>query len=201
MTAIQQGGDRTNYAYLFESSYWNDDNFKPIYDLNVSTGTAMLRNSAITDLKGILEKQGVVLDTSGCGNLYNFMRDSKITHSPAISCISSSSVSQTFYGCRDLVSVKLVLKSDGSNTFDNPFSYCESLEDLEIEGVIGQNNFRLHWSTKLSKASIINVINALSTTTSGLSVTLSKVAANNAFTEAEGNALLATRPNWTINLL
>lgn len=201
MEAIQQGGARKNYASAFSSPYWTDDNFKPVYDMYTTATTEMFWNSYITNLKGILEKQGVVLDTSGSGNIYQIMRDSKITHSPTISCLGVTIITQSFYGCRDLISLKLVLKADGTNTFSTPFAYCESLVDLEVEGVIGANDFNLRWSTKLSRASIESVINALSTTTTGLSVTLSETAVNNAFTTDEWNALIATRPNWTINLL
>ena len=201
MTAIQQGGAKTNYASTFQSSYWTDDNFKPIFDMNVTGGTAMFKDSAITDLKGILERRGVTLDTSNCGNVYELMSGSKITHSPAISCLGVTVITQSFYGCRDLISLKLILKADGTNTFSTPFAYCESLVDLVVEGVIGAKDFNLRWSTKLSRASIESVINALSTTTTGLSVTLSKTAVQKAFaTEAEWNDFIAIRPNWTINL-
>lgn len=64
---------------------------------------------------------------------------------------------------------------------------------------------------KLSKPSITSIINCLSTTTSGLTVTLSKTAVNNAFETSEGVAdgstsqewlnLVATKTNWTISLV
>jgi hypothetical protein len=67
--------------------------------------------------------------------------------------------------------------------------------------VIGQKNFNVHWSPKLSKASIESIINALSSTTSGLTVTISKTAKEAAFTSAEWSALIATKSNWTISLV
>ena len=64
--------------------------------------------------------------------------------------------------------------------------------------------------TLLSKASITSIINALSSTTSGLTVTLSKTAVNTAFetesggadgsTSQEWLALATTKSNWTISL-
>jgi hypothetical protein len=67
--------------------------------------------------------------------------------------------------------------------------------------VIGQKNFNVHWSPKLSKASIESIINALSSTTSGLTVTISKTAKEAVFTTEEWATLIATKPNWTISLV
>lgn len=81
------------------------------------------------------------------------------------------------------------------------FDGCSNLENVTFEGTLETNQADFRWSTKLSKASIESVINALSTTTSGLSVTLSKTAVNNAFTTDEWTSLAGTKPNWTINLV
>ena len=91
------------------------------------------------------------------------------------------------------------------------FTNCFQLQNLTIEGIIGQNGFNVQWSTKLSKASITSIINALSETTSGLTVTLSKTAVNNAFetsagaadgsTSEEWTTLEGTKTNWTISLV
>jgi hypothetical protein len=92
-------------------------------------------------------------------------------------------------------------------TFSNCFNNMTMLETLIFEdgSTIGGNGFNVQWSTKLSKASITSVVNALSSTTSGLSVTFSKTAVNNAFsggsTGAEWTALANTKSNWTINLV
>lgn len=95
--------------------------------------------------------------------------------------------------------------------FSHVFDYDTNLKNLTIEGTIGQNGLNFQWSTQLSKDSIVSVITSLSTTTSGLSVTLSKTAVNNAFetstgtadgsTSAEWLALIGTRSNWTISLV
>ena len=87
---------------------------------------------------------------------------------------------------------------DENTLFTSTFIQCNALENLTIDGTIGQNNFNLKDSTKLSKASIESVIDALSTTTSGLTVTFSKTAVDNAFTADEWAALKATKSNWDI---
>ena len=83
-----------------------------------------------------------------------------------------------------------------------------NVQNLIIEGTIGQNGLNLQHSKKLSKESITSVINALSTSTGGLSITLSKTAVDNAFynnivvgsNTMEWGQLVASRSNWTINL-
>ena len=105
---------------------------------------------------------------------------------------------------------KLILAQDGSQTFTSTFSTMIALENIEIEGTIGKNGFSLSQSQKLSKKSLISVVEHLSTTTSGLSVSLSKNAVNKAFetsvgandgtTSTEWLALIGKKSNWTISL-
>jgi hypothetical protein len=87
---------------------------------------------------------------------------------------------------------------------------CAELVDCPFEGVIGSNGIDLHWSTKLSHDSHVSIFNALSTATTGLTVTFSRTAVNKAFetsegandgtTSAEWLALVAAHNNWTISL-
>ena len=116
----------------------------------------------------------------------------------------------TFAQCTKLHTIEKLVLSEKVYPLSS-FVNCYELENLTIEGIIGQNDFNVQWSTKLSKESIISIINALSVTTSGLTVTLSKTAVNNAFETAKGNAdgstseewaaLIATKQNWTISLV
>lgn len=114
-----------------------------------------------------------------------------------------------FEGSKYLHTIKKITLESGT-IISNWFDYCTSLVNLTIEGTIGQNGFNVSWSP-LSKASLISVINALSDTTTGLTVTLRLAAVNTAFettagaadgsTSDEWTALIATKPNWTINLI
>ena len=81
--------------------------------------------------------------------------------------------------------------------FPTPFP---KLTNFFVSGVIG-SDFDIKNLTLISKDNIINIINCLSTTTSGLTVTLSQTAVNNAFTTEEWEALEATKSNWTISLV
>ena len=122
---------------------------------------------------------------------------------------SGTNFSYMFIGCTKLTTIPQLDTSKGTN-FSHMFSSCTNLTNLTMTGTIKANGMDLHYSTKLSKASIISVINALSDTTNALKVQLSKTAVNNAFETSDGVAdgstseewttLIATKANWTIAL-
>lgn len=205
--AYQDYGKRTNYQSAFMRG-WNEQNFKPKYDIRIEGSASGMfdTNLYIRDVKAVLDKCGVVLDTSKATNLQYFLTSSNIEAFGVIDVTSLSSVNYVLYYCPKLVSVeKFVFKADGSQPINDAFYQLAILENLIVEGTIGQNGFNVQWSTKLSKASITSIINALSTTTSGLTVTISKTAINNAFnggsTGDEWLNLVATKNNWTISLI
>ena len=199
----QQNGARTNYQHAFSGHGWTEKTFKPKYDMMPSRGDGMFRlNTTMTgDFVELLKTLDVTLDFSKCTNFNDAFSYCYFDRIGIIDTTSASNLGTTFAYSRIRTIDKLVLKSDGSQKYSNPFASQEHLENLTIEGTIGQNGFNVQYSTKLSKASITSIINALSTTTSGLTVTLSQTAVNNAFTTDEWNALIATKSNWTISLV
>ena len=62
--AFQQNGKKQSYAYSFVD--WYDEAFTPKYDIVPNSGgmTQCFYSTKITNLKALLEKQGVKLDTS-----------------------------------------------------------------------------------------------------------------------------------------
>ena len=192
----QQNGERRNYIGAFCGALWDDTTFKPKYDL-IMTGDLRytFSNNRISDLKGYLEQEGLVLDTSGITYTINPFLWSMITRLPVIDFSSASSIS--FYYAYLLKSIdKLILKQDGSQSFN--FQGVGSLEEIEIEGVIGKAIDL--GACPLSRQSIESVVAALSDITSKLTVTFKKTAKEAAFTEDEWNALKATKSNWTFAL-
>lgn len=204
---IQNGGARVDYSNAF-GKYWNTEIFKPKYDMTPTSGVQMfnrfggevITDAPPVDLAGILERAGVRLDTSQIPNFANFFYYSSVGHVPEISVISSKSKLIGMFGlCKKLVKIdKLILKNDGTDIFDGTFLQTAALTDIVIEGVIG-NSIDLSYSP-LNRASIESVMNALSHTTTERSISFNKSAVNAAFTTDEWNALVATKPNWTITL-
>ena len=116
----------------------------------------------------------------------------------------------TFIWCSNLRKIARI-RFRGDELFDQTFHYCSSLEEVNFEGVIGTNGLNFQWSKKLSKASWKSIINCLSSTTTGLSITGSLESVKKAFetsegandgdTSAEWLELETSRSNWKINLL
>ena len=214
----QSRGSRRTYEHAFRGLFagsvngWDDSNFKPKYDIIASNLDHCFQYSSITNLKQILEDCGVSLsfsDSMIAAGLYYAFEQSRITHIPELYCPTVSNMQNAFRICRDLKSIDKITVSSGCSTL-NAFQNCTALEEIRIGSVIA-NAWNFQWSTKLSKDSITSVINALSNTSSGLTVTFSKTAVNNAFKTAEGLSdgsnssewatLIETKPNWTISLV
>ena len=205
--AYQDNGNRGNYEFAFSGKGWTDSAFKPKYDITLNTtysGTHTFHNSEITDLCSLLDKQGVTINTSGSKSFGQFAQNSKITKFPTIDFRKASDSTNYAFASTSLKSIEKLMVSDltiwGAQTFSN----ATNLENVIFEGEIAKSGLNLQWSNKLSKASITSIINCLSTTTSGLTVTLSKTAVESAFgstTSAEWTSLIGTRSNWTISLV
>lgn len=220
--AYQDNGNRAYYGNAFAGAGWNDETFKPKYDIKpITDASRILSGTKITDFKGALEKAGVVFDLSKAVSIsYITDNSTTLTRLPELNVTSAKTLQYFLYQASALVSVdKVILKSDGSQNFGaQSFGYLNALEEIRFEGVIGQNGLNFQQSKKLSKASITSIINALSTTTSELTITLSKVAVNKAFETNEGandgelsaewkalagdknEGIDGIRKNWTISL-
>lgn len=200
--AYQNNGKRKNYQLAFSGSGWNSITFKPKYDMFINYAFEMFRGCGEIDVKNC----GVSIDFAECTSFSNFAHSSGITRFGVIDTRKVTNLSYAFYSCSKLISIeKLILKGDGSQSIggSTTFAECYNLTDITIEGTIGSaTNFKD--CKNLSKASIESIINALSTTTSGLTVTLSRAAVD-AVTAIYGiqwwGELYDSRPNWTITLV
>ena len=110
--ACQENGNRTAYSYAFAHGSWKDETFKPKYDIRpVGDASYMFNKCKITDLKGILERQGVVLDLSGMTwSISVFFECRQMTRVPTLD-IRNTTSDFAFSYCANLVSIdKLILK-------------------------------------------------------------------------------------------
>ena len=185
---FQENGLRNNYQSVFDgavSKCWTDANYNPKYPITIgiiSGGNLMYRNCLITDTKvPIIYADGL-----------------------------TGTISTVFSNAGYLKTIPELHVVEGL-TYTVAFQNLKALEDLTVTGVIGGDGFNVQWSTLLSKASITSIINALSSTTTGLTVTLSLAAVNTAFETSTGanngsastawTTLIATKTNWTISLV
>ena len=176
---FQDGGKEKSYYYAFAYKRFNDETYNPKYDIRIGNGT-----------------------TPGRDVFYN----SAITDTKVNIYANSSSLYQCFYGAVLLETIRLLSVYE-TTSLDQTFPSCESLKNITIEGVIGQN-IDIHWSP-LTTESIVNIIEHLSTTSSGKTLTLNTSAVNAMtfpYTSTESGVtyngwdeLIGTRSNWTIS--
>lgn len=182
---FRDGKLRTTYEYGFQA--WRGSSFKPKYDLVLSGpyNTKSFRQAQGFDLYDMTVGRGVAFDTSGATTLNAVFNQSAIGKIPPLDLSSCTSMPSTFsamgrmsgYTTTDIVLNNLREDCTFNKTFDN----APNLENIMITGTIGQNGFDVISCTKLSKASIESIINALSDTATGKTLTLSKTAVRNAF--------------------
>lgn len=235
---FQQNGERTNWCYAFAGSGWSTENLNPKHTIRVVSNheyavecaEGMFYRCGQDDLeldKPMVERTLVdmtevckKLDFSACDSASKIFQDSFCKN---ITCDFSNvtTLANAFNSkSGDIRNVRIKV-SDKCNTYTNTFLYYGSWEADEGEGiestliflegsVIAASRINLSDAATLSKASITSIINALSTTKSGLSITFSADAVNNAFgidvgdesTYPEGSeyyALRHSKDNWTIN--
>lgn len=201
--AFQQNGNRTDYDFGFGGKGWIDETFKPKYPLKPSSSAYMFRGSTLAELPEI------DFVTNNCFNFYGtFFNASNLKRVGDIYSIKAGNIGELFYGCQSLESTGVITVKEATS-YGSSFYNCFNLANIIFDGVIG-NDINFQWSTKLSGQSIKNIIEHLSDTASGKTLTLSKTAVDKAFEEGEGanngsqtqewEWYLGTKPNWTISL-
>ena len=206
--AFQQNGNRTDYHFGFSGKGWRDETFKPKYDIVVRGGDSMfawfnymMSTTPAFDMKGYLEERGLKLDFSqNTASAYRPFFYANISRLGVLNVSKTLSLA-AFFQNAEISSVDSFITSeeqDMTTTFDG----CTNLKDISFDGIVGQKlNMK---SCPLSKASIASVVNALSGTASGMTVTFKESAVTDAFgstTAQEWLDLTATKSNWTISLV
>ncbi len=200
----------------FSGRGWNNETFRPKNDIVIESSSGwstFYMNGYEGDLVELAEELGIKVTFNLISGDSTF-RETLFTRLPPVTLLKSYSTG-LFRGSTKLHTVDKLTIAETVNGFSYFFMECYALENLIVEGTIaygnGSNSFNTSWSHKLSKASIISIVNALSDTTTGLIVIFSMTAVNTAFetsagaadgsTSDEWTALVATKPNWTINLI
>lgn len=184
--AYQENGTKTNYAGAFYGPSWNDETFRPKYDIAPSSYgcSSSFFQTAITDLAAALDRQGVKLDFSKVQSLSStFQAAGGITKIPPLDLSSAISCSNTFYNCDDLETITLNNIKEAC-VFNKAFVGCSRLTDVTLSGTVGQD-IDFQYSTKLSADSIRSIIAHLSDTAQGKTLTLSRAAVENAIANGE----------------
>lgn len=197
---FQGYGQRSDYQYGFYCWY-NMKEIKAKYPIKANMLYATFTNCyALETLPTITPNK-----TTGFDTIFNAFANCYKLKSIDIDLVNASTVDSawdsTFNRCRELTTIKKMVVLDSQIFKQSTFRECNALENITLDGVIGQNGFDIHWSTKLSADSLASIINALSTTKTGLTVTLPSTAQNNyesKYGSGSWATLTATKSNWTI---
>lgn len=200
---IQQNGARNHYAYAF--ARWDVEYVRPKYKViitNVNGAASMFDSCTMkkVETKYFDFSQKATGKSNNAGYYYTFANCANLEEIEDVGLIPQHNCYNTFSSCKKLHTIAK-LGVDANTKYENTFQYCYEIQSITIDGIIGQNRFDIHWSTKLSADSLKSIINALSTTTTGLTITLPTTAQSN-YEEVYGSGswatLVATRSNWTI---
>lgn len=176
----------------------------PFIDTSKGTNFSSMFNgcAALTAIPPLNTSQGTNFSNmfDGCQALITL---------PSLNTENGWAFANMFYSCRSLVTIPALNVSRGT-IFSNIFFNCTALENLTLTGTLRESGVDLHYSTQLTKTSIISVVNALAADIAGKSITLSLTAVNRAFETSDGASdgtsagewqnLIAAKSNWTILL-
>ena len=189
-----------NGANCFTGYHWTDNNFKPIRDIVVAYGERIFSVSGIQDLRGCLQRQGVVLDTSKATTMAYAFSSSKIKYLPVIDCSGVNRTAGMQYlisTCSSLIEVEKIILPDPSkiSNYNGMLTGCSNLERVIFEGAIGKIGLNLSGSPKLDHESLMSVINCLAPTSTAMTVTLG---ATNLAKLTDDEKAIATEKGWTL---
>ena len=183
---------------------WTEETFKPKYDIIPSSAPYLFcGNNLKIDLVEHFEKIGKKLDFSQCTNQNSCFFMSSFTRVGNVSALGG--YYYVFQDCNSLVTIDewgdaqgREISGDGLTT---TFKNCVALENIKIKGKFARD-IHFHWSTKLTRASIESIVNALSSNVTGRTLQLSKTAVSNAFSDSWDDYIKTHKPEgWTVTLL
>lgn len=171
---FQNFGKRTNYGYAHYQQAPTEDTFPLKYDMyptamqNYTMGTS----GGTVNLEKLIEDKGVVFDTGNCTVFDYAFSSSCVTNVPVLDTRSCEKLTALIGWSPKAISVrKIILKDDGSQTFQYFAQTTANLEEIYFEGCIGKN-ISFQWSTKLKRNPILSILQALNATVSGVTITL-----------------------------
>lgn len=209
---FQLNGTRNMYGFGFCGAGWNAETFKPKYVIKPASGTTTTQSMfASFGARLVSDYASEPVDFAELNKMLDFSQATSMTttfdsawiKNLTIDCSNVTSMNQTFVrnngGEIDNITIKV---SEKCVTFSNFFGYRSDTTTIKFtdDSVIAVT-LTFKDVVKLNKASFESIINALSTTASGKTVTFSKTAKEAAFTADEWAVLIATKPNWTFSLV
>lgn len=208
--SIQDNGNRTTYQNFFAFT-WNDEVLRPKYNIRPTNANSMFLSCQVNNIKACFDNAGIVFDTSNSTSLSYLFQSAVSTEMPKVVIPQGYDLKGTsgmYNSCKNMVSAEIEFNEGVGSYPSGMFSWSSNLKDLTVTGTIANGGLNFSSNTKLSATSITGIINALSTTTSGLTITFSKSCIAKAFPYdgmfeygSRWYELVNSRSNWTISLV
>lgn len=162
---IQQKGERTNYASAFV--YWNVDYVRPKYKVVPTHQFSSNQTFNSSKIKKVEAEyfdfsQKAFYNGSNAGVYYMFNACTLLEEIEDIKMPLVPNYSYAFAYCYKLHTIGFPLKCDETTTWSNTFTNCSALQNVTIDGKIGQKSFNVSTCKKLTKASLLSILKALS---------------------------------------
>ena len=194
--SYQNNGNAVSYYYAFAGKRWNDNTFRPKYDIKATDVRGLFMESNIVDLKALFENANVEIDLSKCTELnQTFYYASKMTSCPTLDVSTISKFNQTFRYCNKIDNLEFK-NIQASCVFDAAFMYCYALKNFKCTGTIGKT-FIISSSSGLTDESVQNIIDCLADLTGQTTQTLTFHADVKAKLTDEQIASITSK-NWTL---
>lgn len=182
--AFQQNGERTAYNSAF-GCQWTPEIWKPKYPIRPTNIYMMFFSNTsehliIPDFVEFCEENNIVFDLSNASGTGTYALAALHTNHFGIldfSCKDTSktiSIPHLFYSHGYEGGVKIIdefISSERTIYFQNTFQNATYLEELNMSGVIATNDFNVQWCTKLTRKSLLSIIEALQNKTTDTSGT------------------------------
>lgn len=193
-------GNLTVCDNLFAGKGWNNSNFKPTYSLKPTRCNSMF---SLTNISGSLSKKlndlGIKFDFSNC-TLFSsmFTNALNITEIPPIDLSKATNTSGMFVNASEVITVGTLNCSDNTVLTNNMFDNMNKLENITFSGVI-TSSIRFAQSSKLTKESVMSIVNALKDLNgTGKTATLTLHANTKALLTDAEKAEYITQKGWTL---
>lgn len=183
---IQDHGNRTDYGQAFRNWRSRTEYLRPKYKVVPTASTSAM--NTFYNCEGLKKVEAEYFDFSkkprgayqGSGWYHTFTTCGELEEIEDIGIMPDTDLTNTFAHCPNLKKVAMIRVDVNTVISSGIFENCKSLESVTFDGEIGYG-MNLKWSTKLTRASIENIINHLSDNGSGKTLTLSKAAVDEAF--------------------
>lgn len=171
---FQENGNKTSYARAFAGKGWTDDIWSPKYDMRLTGDVyAMFWTSRLSDVAGILERNGVVLDTSNATTCQMMLFDMpNLTRLGTFDIGKMTNCSDAFAVNPKLTKIdKLIFSANTKCTNGNSmFRGDNALASVGFEGTLASNGMNVQWCP-LDRESLLSLINILADKTGDTSGT------------------------------